>query len=182
MVSAALAGTGKAGMCSSRCQGETMRSQVPLLLFLATCCPSFFALGAQVEQPLQLGGVGLQVGGELGPGLCRAAAKSVKQLAVVVCGAAELTAGALGERQGQTLLLLELSVETAQPGAAGGRNQGGVAEPVTSTPHQPLRRTRLQVGGRCTHSEVGAAAVSCPPVVDEAPLVAVRAVGDVFAL
>ena len=30
-------------------------------------------------------------------------------------------------------------------------------------------------------SEVGAAAVSRPPVVDEAPLVAVRADGDVFA-
>ena len=31
-------------------------------------------------------------------------------------------------------------------------------------------------------SEMGAAAVSGPPVVDEAPLIAVRAVGDVFAL
>jgi hypothetical protein len=51
--------------------------------------------------------------------------------AVVVCCAAEFTAGALGQRQGEALLLLELSVKAAQPGAAGGRDQGGVEEPVT---------------------------------------------------
>ena len=50
---------------------------------------------------------------------------------MVVCGAAEFTVGALGQRQGEALLLLELSVEAAQPGAAGGRDQGGVKEPVT---------------------------------------------------
>ena len=46
-------------------------------------------------------------------------------------GPAELAAGSLGQGQGQALLLLELAVETAQPGAAGGRDQGGVKEPVT---------------------------------------------------
>jgi hypothetical protein len=90
-----------------------------------------FPVGEQAEQPLQLGGAGLQVRGELHPGLCPAAAQRVKQLAVVVCGTAEFTAGALGQRQGEALLLLELLVETAQPGAAGGRHQAGVEEPVT---------------------------------------------------
>ncbi len=52
-------------------------------------------VGEQVEQPLQLGGAGLQVRGELRPGLCPAAVQRVKQLAVVVCGAAEFAAGAL---------------------------------------------------------------------------------------
>jgi hypothetical protein len=52
-------------------------------------CLSFFPvgellpLGEQVEQPLQLGGAGLQVDGELGAGLCRAAVQRVQQLAVV---------------------------------------------------------------------------------------------------
>ena len=49
-------------MCSSRCQGVTMGSQRPPLLWSATRCLSFlpvgefFALGEQVELPLQLGG------------------------------------------------------------------------------------------------------------------------------
>src|SRR5262249_51022682 len=100
-------------------------------------CLSFFAVGElfplaeQVEQPLQLGGAGVQVCGELGAGLCRAAVQRVKQLAVVVCGAAEFAAGGGGQRPGEALLLLELPVEAAQPGAAGGRDQGGVEEPVT---------------------------------------------------
>ena len=88
-------------------------------------------MSEQVEQPLQLGGACVQVRGELRPGLCPAAAQRVKQLAVVVCGAAEFTAGPLGQRQGEALLLLELSIKAAQPGAAGGRDQGGVEEPVT---------------------------------------------------
>jgi hypothetical protein len=91
----------------------------------------FFPMDEQVEQPLQLGGAGSQVGGELGAGLCRAAVQRVEQLAVVICGPAEFTAGALGQRQGEALFLLELCVEAAQPGAAGGRDQGGVEEPVT---------------------------------------------------
>jgi len=70
-------------------------------------------MGKQVEQPLQLGGAGLQVGGELRPGLCWAAAQRVKELAVVVCGPAEFTAGPLGQGQGEALLLLELSMEAA---------------------------------------------------------------------
>src|ERR1019366_4644571 len=98
IVSATPTGTGKAGMCSSRCQGVTMRSQPPSLLWSATSCLSFFPVGEQVEQPLQLGGAGLQVRGELRPGLCLAAAQRVEQLAVVVCGPAEFTAGALGQR------------------------------------------------------------------------------------
>jgi hypothetical protein len=80
---------------------------------------------------LQLGGACVQVRGELRPGLCPAAAQRVKQLAVVVCGAAEFTAGPLSQRQGEALLLLELSIKAAQPRAAGGCNQGGVEEPVT---------------------------------------------------
>jgi hypothetical protein len=56
-------------------------------------------MGKQVEQPLQLGGTGLQVRGELRPGLRPAAAQRVKQLAVIVCGPAEFTAGALGQRR-----------------------------------------------------------------------------------
>jgi hypothetical protein len=88
-------------------------------------------MGEQVEQPLQFGGAGLQVRGELRPVLCPGATQRVKQVAVVVCGPAELAPGALGQRQGEALLLLELSVEAAQPGAAGGRDQGGVEEPVT---------------------------------------------------
>jgi hypothetical protein len=93
-------------------------------------CLSFFAvgelfvLGEQVEQPLQLGGAGVQVRGEFRPGFCPAAVQRVEELAVVVCGAAEFAAGAFGKRQGEALLLLELSVEAAQPGAAGGRDQG----------------------------------------------------------
>src|SRR5262245_30041421 len=136
IVSVTPAGTGKAGMCSSRCQGATMGSQGRPLLWSAMGCLSFaagelFPLGEQVEQPLQLGGAGVQVCGELGAGLCRAAVQRVQQLAVVVRGAAEFAAGALGQCQGKALLLLELPVETAQPGAAGGRDQGGVEEPVT---------------------------------------------------
>jgi hypothetical protein len=88
-------------------------------------------MGQQVEQPLQLGGAGLQVRGELRPGLCPAAAQRVEQLAVVVRGPAEFTAGALGQRQGEALLLLEVGVEPGQPGAAGCGDQGGVEEPVT---------------------------------------------------
>ncbi|MER6794740.1 hypothetical protein, partial [Amycolatopsis mediterranei] len=42
----------------------------------------------------------------------------------------EPAAGTLGRRQGQALFLLQLSVEAAQPGTAGGRDQGGVEEPV----------------------------------------------------
>jgi hypothetical protein len=38
----------------------------------------FFALGEQVEQPLQLGGAGLQMGGEFRPGLCPAAMQRVQ--------------------------------------------------------------------------------------------------------
>jgi len=63
-----------------------MRSQ-PSLLWSATGCLPFFPVGKQVEQPLQLGGAGLQVCGELRPGgLCPAAAQRVKQLAAVVRG------------------------------------------------------------------------------------------------
>src|SRR5262249_39552138 len=131
IISAALAGTGKSGMYSSRCQGMTMGSQPPPLLCSATRCLSFLPVGEQVEQPLQLGGAGLQVRGELRPGLCPAGLQRVKQLAVIVCGAAEFLAGALGQRQGEALLLLELPVEAAQPGTAGGRDQGGVEEPGT---------------------------------------------------
>src|SRR5262245_26425409 len=121
----AVAAIGKAGMCSSRCQGVTIRSQAPPVLWSAMRCPFFFAmgellaLGEQVEQPLQLGGAYLQVRGELRPGLFPAAVQRVQQPAVVVCGAAEFTAGALGQRQGEALLLLELSIKAAQPGAAG---------------------------------------------------------------
>src|SRR5436853_612910 len=45
-------------------------------------------------------------------------------------GAAEFAAGALGERQGEALLLLELCVEALQPGASGGPDEGCVEEPV----------------------------------------------------
>jgi hypothetical protein len=54
-------------------------------------------MSGQVKQPLQLDGACVQVRGELRPGLCPAAVQRVKQLAVVVCGAAEFTAGALGQ-------------------------------------------------------------------------------------
>ena len=49
---------------------------------------------------------------------------------MIVCGAAEFAAGALGERQGEALLLLELCVEALQPGASGGPDEGCVEEPV----------------------------------------------------
>jgi hypothetical protein len=65
-------------------------------------------VGKQVEQPLQLGGAAVQVRGELRPGLCPAAAQRVKQPAVVVCGPAEFTAGALGQRQGEGRTCLTL--------------------------------------------------------------------------
>jgi len=84
------------------------------VLWSATGCLSFFAvgvlfpLGEQAEQLLQLGSAGLQVDGELGAGLFPAAVQRVQELAVVVCGAAELAAGALGQCQGEALLLLEL--------------------------------------------------------------------------
>lgn len=78
------------------------------LLVVSHGCLSFFPMGKQVEQPLQLGGAGLQVRGELRPGLCPAAAQRVKQLAVVVCGPAEFTAGALGQRQGEGRTCLTL--------------------------------------------------------------------------
>ena len=71
-------------MCSSRCQGVTIGSQVPPVPWSATRCLScfpvgeFLAVGEQVEQPLQLGGAGVQVCGELGAGLCRAAVQRVQ--------------------------------------------------------------------------------------------------------
>src|SRR5262249_15680757 len=140
IVSVTPAGTGKAGMCSSRCQGATMGSQGRPLLWSGMGWLSFFAVGAlfplgvPVEQPSQLGGAGVQVCGELGAGLCRGAVQRVKQLAVVVCGAAEFAAGALGQRQGEALFLLELPVEAAQPGAAGGRGPRGGGEPGPREP------------------------------------------------
>src|SRR3954462_8058238 len=112
-------------MGSSRCQGVTIRSHPPSVLWSGTRSLSFVPVGEQVEQPSQLGGAGSQVLGELGPGLFRAAVQRVQQLAVVVRGAAEFTAGALGQRQREALFLLELPVEAAQPGTAGGRDQGG---------------------------------------------------------
>src|SRR5688500_17438527 len=123
-------------MCSSRCQGVTIRSHPSSVPWSATRCLTFLPVGEflaqveQVEQPLQLGGAGLQVRGECRPGLFGAAVQRVQELAVVVCGAAELAGGAFGQRQGEALFLLELPVEAAQPGAAGGRDEGGVEEPV----------------------------------------------------
>src|SRR5262245_14351807 len=80
----AAAAIGKAGMCSSRCQGVTIRSQAPPVLRSAMRCLCFFAtgrllaLGEQVDQPLQLGGAYLQVRGEFGPGLLLAAVQRVQ--------------------------------------------------------------------------------------------------------
>jgi len=51
-------------------------------------------LGEQVEQPLQFGGAGAQVGCQLRPGLCPVAAQRIEQLAVIVCGMACRTASA----------------------------------------------------------------------------------------
>ncbi|MFD0742199.1 hypothetical protein ACFQ1L_10350 [Phytohabitans flavus] len=54
------------------------------MLWSAMGCLSFcavgelFPLGEQVEQLLQLGSAGVQVCGELGAGLCRAAVQCVK--------------------------------------------------------------------------------------------------------
>ena len=88
------------------------------------------ALSEQRQQPLQLRCPCLQVGGELRGGPGRAAAQRMQELAVVVSGAAKLAAGALGEREGEPLLLLEPGMEPAQPGTPGGRDQGGVEAPV----------------------------------------------------
>jgi hypothetical protein len=77
-------------------------------------CLPFFPVGEQVEQALQLGGAGPEVRCELGPGQGPAAVQRLQQPAVVVGGPAELTAGALGQGQGEALLLLELAVEAAQ--------------------------------------------------------------------
>ena len=49
-------------------------------------CLAFLPVGEQAEQPLQLCGAGLQVRGELGPGLCPAAVQRVKQLALTARG------------------------------------------------------------------------------------------------
>jgi hypothetical protein len=62
-------------------------------------------VGKQVEQPLQLGGTGLQVRGELRPGSRPAAAQRVKQLAVVVSSPAEFSAGASCQRTAQAFRL-----------------------------------------------------------------------------
>src|SRR4051812_43648731 len=65
----AVAAIGKAGMCSSRGQGVTIRSQAPPVLWSAMRFLCFLAmgellaLGEQVGQPLQLGGAYLQVRG-----------------------------------------------------------------------------------------------------------------------
>src|SRR5581483_6519057 len=87
MVLAGPAGTGKSGMCSSRCQGTTMRSQSPLVLAGIGFSP--FPLGKQVPEPQQLRGAILQVGADLVLGLGRGTAQRVEQQAVVVGAAAE---------------------------------------------------------------------------------------------
>src|SRR5438094_4441557 len=131
--SAPPAGTGKAGMRSSRCHGAMMRSQpscAVLSVLSAIACLASLALREQVEQPLQFVGAGPEVSRQLRPGLRRFPAQRLEQFPVIVCGAAEFAAGALGERQGEALLLLELCVEALQPGASGGPDEGCVEEPV----------------------------------------------------
>src|SRR5204863_169031 len=50
MVATVPTGTGKSGMCSSRCQGATIRSQAPLALSGISCVP-LFPLDEQVPEP-----------------------------------------------------------------------------------------------------------------------------------
>ncbi len=68
----------------------------PVVLSAMTCLVPLL-LGEQVEQPLQLAGAGAQVGCQLGHGLRPVAAQRIEQLPVIVCGAAEFAAGALGK-------------------------------------------------------------------------------------
>ena len=68
--------------------------------------------------------------GQLRPCACLTAPERVEQLAVVVYGPAELTAGMLGQAEGQALLLLELRVEAGQPRAVRGGNERGMEKPV----------------------------------------------------
>ena len=96
----------------------------------ATCAGGRGLLGEQVPQPLQFGGTGLQVRGELGAGPGGGAVQGGEQRAVVVGGAAELPAGPFGQRERQPLLGLKLGVEAAQPRTAGGLDQSGVEQPV----------------------------------------------------
>src|SRR5690242_10800843 len=129
MVAVAPAGTGKSWMCSSRCQGVTIRSHVFLLLPGIGWSP--FPLGQQVAEPQQLRGPGLQVDADLCLGLGGGTAQRVEQRAVVIGAAAERAAGTFSQGQGEPLLMLELGMEPGQPRAARGGDEGSVEEPVT---------------------------------------------------
>jgi hypothetical protein len=65
-------------MCSPRCQGVTISSHAPSVLWSATRCLSFAPVGEQVEQPLQLVGASLQVRGEFRSGFFGAAVQRVQ--------------------------------------------------------------------------------------------------------